>query len=74
MLAEYERLFAALEIDECPFDPPPPAPLARRAHWVPPEIVIQVQFGEWTADGVLRHPSHIGRRIDKDPSEVVREQ
>jgi bifunctional non-homologous end joining protein LigD len=74
VLADYERLFAGLEQDECPFDPPPPASLARRAHWVRPEVVIQVQFGEWTADGVLRHPSHIGRRIDKDPSEVVREQ
>ena len=73
VLAEYERLFAPLATDTCPFDPPPPNPLRRRAHWVRPEVVIQVQFGEWTADGVLRHPSHIGRRFDKDPGDVVRE-
>lgn len=74
VLADYERLFAPLEIDDPPFDPPPPRPLARRAHWVRPEVVVQVQFGEWTADGVLRHPSHVGRRIDKEPTEVVRER
>jgi bifunctional non-homologous end joining protein LigD len=74
VLAEYERLLAPLATAECPFDPPPPNPLRRRAHWVRPEIVIQVQFGEWTADGVLRHPSHVGRRFDKDPTEVVRER
>ncbi len=73
VLAEYERLLAPLATDDCPFDPPPPNPLRRRAHWVRPEIVIQVEFGEWTADGVLRHPSHTGRRFDKDPTEVVRE-
>jgi bifunctional non-homologous end joining protein LigD len=74
VLADYERLLAPLATDRCPFDPPPPAALARRAHWVRPEVVIQVQFGEWTADGVLRHPSHVGRRIDKDPADVVRER
>jgi bifunctional non-homologous end joining protein LigD len=73
VLADYERLLAPLAVDECPFDPPPPGPLRRRAHWVRPEVVIQVQFGEWTADGVLRHPSHVGRRLDKDPIDVVRE-
>lgn len=72
-LTEYERLLEPLAVDRPPFDPPPPGPLARRAHWVRPEVVVQVQFGEWTADGVLRHPSHVGRRFDKDPSEVVRE-
>lgn len=73
VLAEYEQLLAPLETPSCPFEPPPPGPLARRARWVRPEVVVQVQFGEWTAEGVLRHPSHVGRRFDKDPAEVVRE-
>lgn len=73
VLAEYEALLAPLTTDRCPFDPPPPALLARRAHWVRPELVIEVAFGEWTADGILRHPSHLGRRFDKEPAEVVRE-
>jgi bifunctional non-homologous end joining protein LigD len=35
--------------------------------------VIEVAFGEWTSDGVLRHPSYLGQRDDKDPADVVRE-
>ncbi|HYF46395.1 MAG TPA: hypothetical protein VD926_09315, partial [Acidimicrobiales bacterium] len=73
VLADYERLLAPLAIDRPPFDPPPPGPLGMRAHWVKPEVVVEVEFGEWTADGILRHPSHLGRRINKDPADVVRE-
>jgi bifunctional non-homologous end joining protein LigD len=73
VLAAYEELFADLATDTCPFDPEPPRAISRQARWVRPEVVVEVAFGEWTSDGVLRHPSHLGRRIDKDPSEVVRE-
>ena len=44
-----------------------------RAHWVMPQIVVQVSFREWTPNGKLRHPRLIGVRFDKDPREVVRE-
>jgi len=43
------------------------------AHFVKPQLVGEVRYGEWTADGRLRHPSWRGLRPDKDPSEVVRE-
>jgi DNA ligase D-like protein (predicted ligase) len=42
-------------------------------HWVKPELVAQIAFTEWTADGRLRHPRFLGLRDDKRPSEVVRE-
>lgn len=45
----------------------------RLAHFVRPELVGEVQFGEWTADGHLRHPSWRGLRLDKDPADVARE-
>ena len=73
VLSSYEALLAELASDRCPFEPGPPAAIGRHAHWVRPEVVVEVAFGEWTSEGVLRHPSHLGRRIDKDPSEVVRE-
>jgi len=44
-----------------------------RAHWVRPEIVVQVAFTEWTVHGKLRHPRLVGIREDKAPREVVRE-
>lgn len=72
-LTSYEQLLDGLTTDVCPFDPPPPSPIARHARWVRPEVVVEVAFGEWTSDGVLRHPSHLGRRTDTAPGEVVRE-
>ena len=47
--------------------------LPKRAHWVRPEIVVQVAFIEWTAHGKLRHPRLLGVRIDKAARDVVRE-
>jgi bifunctional non-homologous end joining protein LigD len=57
----------------CPYDPPPPAPVRRNAHWVRPELVCEVAFAEWTFDGVVRQASFLGLRDDKDPRDVVRE-
>lgn len=73
VLAAYDTLLAGLATDRCPFDPEPPRTIARLARWARPELVVEVEFAEWTAEGVLRHPSHLGRRPDKAPSEVVRE-
>jgi bifunctional non-homologous end joining protein LigD len=42
-------------------------------HWVKPELVAEVKYTEWTADGHLRHPSFQGLRDDKDARTVVRE-
>jgi bifunctional non-homologous end joining protein LigD len=44
-----------------------------RAHWVRPEIVVQVAFIEWTVHGKLRHPRLLGVRFDKAAREVIRE-
>ncbi|MEU6249455.1 non-homologous end-joining DNA ligase [Glycomyces sp. NPDC047010] len=48
-------------------------PVRERAHWVRPELVVQVAFTEWTADGMLRHPRFQGERTDKAARDVVRE-
>ena len=45
-----------------------------RPHWVRPELVAEVAFGEWTADGRMRHPSFQGLREDKPAGQVVRER
>ena len=44
------------------------------AHWVAPELVAEVEFAEWTREGILRQPVFLGLRIDKDPKSVVRER
>lgn len=45
----------------------------RDAHWVEPELVAEIGFSEWTADGRLRHPTFSGLRNDKQAESVVRE-
>jgi bifunctional non-homologous end joining protein LigD len=48
-------------------------PRERGTHWVNPQLVGEVGFSEWTADGELRHPRFQGLRDDKAPGDVVRE-
>jgi bifunctional non-homologous end joining protein LigD len=75
MLGELRRLLEPIEQSVCPFDPEPErAWTGPRRHWVAPELVAEVAFSEWTADGRLRHPSFQGLRHDKAPTDVVREQ
>jgi bifunctional non-homologous end joining protein LigD len=73
---ELRRLLARLEeraTDISPFVDELPAPARRLARFVRPELVVEVEFGEWTGDGRLRHPSYLGERTDKEPETVVRE-
>jgi bifunctional non-homologous end joining protein LigD len=57
--------------DGSPFTPPPAPP--RQAIFVEPELVAEVEFTEWTREGILRHPSYKGLRDDKPAEAVVRE-
>lgn len=71
-LGEWLELLTPIARVDSPFvDPVPPKP-GRPNHWVEPELVIEVAFGEWSDGHQLRHPSYLGRRIDKDPREVTR--
>jgi bifunctional non-homologous end joining protein LigD len=66
-----EAIFADAVVADCPFTPPPPRAHAVDATWVRPELVVEVEYAEWTSDGRLRHPAYAGRRIDKDPADVT---
>ena len=73
-LRQLRRSLEPLERPEPAFADPPRGAQARGVHWVEPELVAEVEFTEWTRDGVLRHPSFRGLREDKDPADVVRER
>jgi len=45
----------------------------REMQWVRPELVAQIRFVEWTAEGRLRHAAFLGLRSDKSAREVRRE-
>ncbi len=49
-------------------------PPTASTHWVRPELVGQIEFAEWTRDGLLRQPRFQGLRDDKSAAEVVRER
>jgi bifunctional non-homologous end joining protein LigD len=46
---------------------------ARGAHWVSPELVVEVRYGNRTPDGRLRFPRFLRLRPDKSPLECVEE-
>lgn len=78
MMAQFKPLI----IDKSPFSEVPdvnkpsrfrPNPPKAKAVWLKPELVCEVSFSEVTTDGVFRHPSFKGMRIDKKAKQVVRE-
>ncbi|MEX2217741.1 MAG: DNA ligase D [Phycisphaerales bacterium] len=56
-----------------PFANPPTGADAKGVTWVRPDLVAQVQYRDWTSDGVIRHPSFRGLRDDIEPKSVTRE-
>jgi bifunctional non-homologous end joining protein LigD len=63
----YDRL-KPLERKTSPFEETPKT--NEKAHWVKPEVVVEVKFSEWTADRRLRQPIFVGLRDDKDAKDV----
>jgi bifunctional non-homologous end joining protein LigD len=49
-------------------------PRLPEARWVDPRIVIRAEFSDWTRDDMLRQAAFKGIEIDRDPSQVVREE
>jgi bifunctional non-homologous end joining protein LigD len=66
--------FRKREQKEAPFVNPPRGYAAKGAHWLRPDLVAEVAFTEWSADGALRHPAFMGLRLDKKATDVVRER
>ena len=72
-LTDLHRRLAKLETPRPPFANPPVGADARGVHWVKPAIVAEVSFLAMTSDGILRHPTFEGLRMDKKASEVIDE-
>lgn len=71
---ELRALFATMTVKDCPFSPRPPGWLGKNAHWIAPQLVIDVRFRGWTNAGMVRHATMVGVRQDKLARDVVRER
>jgi bifunctional non-homologous end joining protein LigD len=76
------KLFKPLVTKEAPFTELPdinkpsrfrPDPPHATVTWLKPQLVCEVEFSEMTTDGIMRHPSFQGMRIDKKAKDVVKE-
>ena len=71
-LRDLRHKLGKLHADASPFAPD--AELPRNAHWVKPELVCEVAFGEWTRSHRIRHSVFHGLRTDKPPKAITREE
>lgn len=69
-LAHLYGLLSKIEQKKTPFFE---SPRVKNTHWVKPELVVEVEFFEWTKGNILRQPSYQGLRRDKKPLEVKRD-
>lgn len=69
VLASLHGALKSLEVDSSPLKEKISA--NNTAHWVEPKLIAEVQFKEWTDDGLLRQASFLGLRDDKAADDIV---
>ncbi|MGE0666764.1 MAG: non-homologous end-joining DNA ligase [Sphingomonadales bacterium] len=72
-LGELSRKFSRLSRRTAPVEGDLPAAVRRGAHWIEPRLVANVEFAEFTRDGLVRQGRFLGLREDKAAKAVVRE-
>jgi len=70
LLLDLHHRLAALELPRSAFTKS--VGLPKQAHWVRPEMVVEVAFMEWTSHGKLRHPRLVSMRNDMPARAVTR--
>jgi bifunctional non-homologous end joining protein LigD len=71
LLIDLRARLDAIEIPASPFTRARGLPRLR-AHWVSPQMVVDVAFIEWTHNDKLRHPRLLGVRDAGDPAAARR--
>ena len=63
-----------LERTDSPLQKPLTSAQARGVHWVEPRLVGEVQFAQWTREGLVRQAAFVGMRTDKPAEQIIHEQ
>ena len=71
VLDDLAARLAPLRRKTSPFQSGPKLP--RNAMFAEPCLVAEIEFREWTGDGLMRAPSYKGLREDKSPRDVMHE-
>ncbi len=70
--AELMKKMKHLVSSNMPFDKDPK--IGKTTVWLEPELVCEVKYTELTKEGIMRHPSFRGLRIDKTAADLNNEQ
>nr|WP_298147156.1 DNA ligase D [uncultured Pseudomonas sp.] len=73
-LTQLHAQLRELQCERSPLEQPLRGASARGVHWLQPRLVAEVEFAEWTREGLVRQATFIALRSDKPPSEIVRER
>ena len=73
LLRDLLEQLKSLEHKQSPFASIPRSAATGRIHYVKPLLVAQIQFNNWTDDGLLRQAAFLGLREDKPARQVKRE-
>lgn len=73
MLDDLLKQMKPLQQDASPLAKKLTSAQARGVHWIKPSLVGEVEFSEWTREGIVRHSAFIALRTDKPAAEVVHE-
>lgn len=69
-LLDLQQRLARIETDQKPVS----GGQGRGVHWVKPQLIAEVSFGDWTQGGHVRHAVFRGLRQDKPASGISREK
>jgi len=73
-LKALHKRMGELERDTAPFSTPPTGSEARGVRWLEPVLVCEVEFAEWTKEGIVRQAVFHGLRADKPAEAITRER
>lgn len=73
-LADIYQKMKALEQEKSPVSTKLTGLQAKGVHWIKPKLLCEVEFAEWTGEGILRQASFISLRSDKPIKDIIREQ